>query len=135
MEKMQIVKLNKKDVTDTIIILMEHNVGDSDKETVNIEYIAGLCASDWPLYYTLTTNMKLIRDQFLDQYNITDDERKKVTERISHILDRIENQTKSFSWKLRAKVGTKRPWYREVEELVRGRDVEEKEQMRKDMNE
>ena len=135
MEKMQIVKLNKKDITDTIILLMEHNVGDTDKDTVNIEYIAALCANDWPLYHTLTTNMRLIRDEFLNQYNISDEEKKNVAEKISHMLDQIENKPKSFGWKLRAKIGTKKPWYRDVEELVRARDVEEKEQMRKDANE
>ncbi len=135
MEKMQIVKLNKKDVTDTIILVLEHDLGNNDKDIFNTEYISGLCANDWPLYYTLTTNMKLIRDEFLGQYDISDDEKKRVVEKITLMLDQMESKPKSFGWKLRAKIGTKKPWYREVEELVRGREVEEKEQMRKGTNE
>jgi len=135
MEKMQIVKLNKKDITDTIILLMEHNMDNSDEDTINIGYIADLCANDWPLYYTLTNNMKLIKDEFLGQYDISSEEKKNVTEKIVLMLNQIEEKPKSFGWKLRAKIGTKKPWYREVEELVRAREVEEKEQMRKDMNE
>jgi hypothetical protein len=135
MEKMQIVKLNKKDITDTIILLMEHNVGGNDADTVNVEHISRLCANDWPLYYTVTINMKLIRDELLGQYDIADDEKKKVAEKITLMLDKIEGKPKSFGWKVRQKIGTKQPWYREVEELVRAREVEEKEHMRKTTNE
>jgi hypothetical protein len=36
LEKMQIVQINEKDVIDTIMLLLEHELGDIDKETINI---------------------------------------------------------------------------------------------------
>ena len=36
LEKMQIVKINEKDVIDTIMLLLEHPLGEKDEETINI---------------------------------------------------------------------------------------------------
>ena len=43
LEKMQIVKINEKDIIDTIMLLLEHPLGDRDQETINITRI-GACA-------------------------------------------------------------------------------------------
>ena len=39
--------------------------------------------------------------------------------KIDKILDAIEREPKSMGWKMRAKVGTKKKWYTEVEEVTR----------------
>src|SRR5512137_1647546 len=39
LEKMQIVRINEKDVIDTIMLLREHPVGNTDRETINAEVI------------------------------------------------------------------------------------------------
>src|SRR4030066_58300 len=61
LEKMQIVKINEKDVIDTMMLLLEHPLGDSDKETINIKLIAALCSSDWGLWRTITMNLDKVR--------------------------------------------------------------------------
>ena len=35
LEKMQIVQINEKDLIDTVMLLREHPIGDTDKETIN----------------------------------------------------------------------------------------------------
>jgi hypothetical protein len=54
LEKMQIVRINEKDIIDTIMLLREHDVGSSDDETINIDYMAKTCKSDWGLWKTVT---------------------------------------------------------------------------------
>src|ERR1041384_2981370 len=44
LEKMQIVKINEKDVIDTIMLLLEHPLGDGDYETINIQREDRLCS-------------------------------------------------------------------------------------------
>jgi hypothetical protein len=61
LEKMQIVQINEKDVIDTIMLLLEHPLGDIDKETINIKRVAELCAADWGLWRTLTMNLGKVR--------------------------------------------------------------------------
>jgi len=119
LEKLQIVEINEKDVKDVIVLLSDHKIGDKDeKETVNAEYIADLLSKDWGFYYTVTTNLNKIKNladsynQFLTQNKIMD-----VKSKIDAVLDRIEKKPKTTGWKMRAKIGTKTKWYKEVEEI------------------
>ena len=47
LEKMQIVKINEKDLIDTIMLLREHPVGDADNETINAKVITSTLGNDW----------------------------------------------------------------------------------------
>ncbi len=117
--KMQIVKLNEKDVKDTIVLLIEHDIGDNDKETVNADYISRLLAEDWGFYHTFTTNLNKIRQRVDDFEVIPPQEKQKLKLNLDLLLKAIEERPKSFKWKMRARIGTKQKWYNEVEEVVR----------------
>src|SRR4030067_334844 len=56
LEKMQIVKINEKDVIDTIMLLLEHPLGHSDQESINADRVAGLCSAGWGLWRTAHMN-------------------------------------------------------------------------------
>lgn len=115
LEKIQIVEINEKDVKDAIILLREHEVGDNDKETVNSTYISKILSNDWGFYYTATTNLKKIR-KLLGQYEkLVGNEKGLIESRTDSLLESIEKHPKSIGWKMRAKIGTKSPWYRKVE--------------------
>jgi hypothetical protein len=118
LEKMQIVEIAEKDIKDTMALLLEHDVGDSDEETINAEYISKLLAEDWGFYYTVTTNLKSIRDIFLPLYkeqNILSGEFiETIRNRIEKLLDRIEREPKTLKWKLRSIIGKRKKWYQDV---------------------
>ena len=119
LEKLQIVEINEKDVKDVIVLLSDHKIGDKDeKETINIEYIADLLSKDWGFYYTVTTNLNKIK-KLVDSYTqvLTQNKVEDVKNKIDITLDRIEKKPKSMGWKMRAKIGTKTKWYKEVEEI------------------
>ena len=117
-EKMQIVQLNEKDIIDTIMLLREHPVGNSDDETINAAGIGRLAANDWGLWRTLTDNLAHTSER-LDQYpQLTDDDRRVVRDRIIALLNHIESQPKTMRWKVRSAVGDRVKWYKDVEELA-----------------
>jgi len=118
--KLQIVKINEKDIIDLITLFREHEIGDSDeREIINAKYIAKLCAKDWGLWKTVTDNLRLVKEM-VDKYEkLSNDDRVNVREKIDGILNFIDKEPKSMGWKLRAKVGTKKKWYKEVEEISR----------------
>jgi hypothetical protein len=118
LEKMQIVKINEKDIKDTLALLVEHDIGKGDDETVNAELIAGTLSRDWGFCYTVTTNLSNLK-KFTESYAISEEERGIITQRIDKLVQRIESEPKSLKWKMRAKVGTSRKWYEEVEEVER----------------
>lgn len=118
LQKLQIVQTNEKDLQDTIILLTEHDLGSSDKEVINSDYIARLLSNEWGFYYTVTQNLPKIKE-FMNKYPLTDEDKKSVGERIDKLNSIIECTPKTLQWKLRAKVGPAKKWYNAVEEVER----------------
>jgi len=118
LEKMQIVKLNEKDIQDTIVLLREHEVGGSDEETVNGKYLAKLLSNDWGFYYTVTTNLNRVRESSKKYEALTEEDCNDVSMKVDELLQLIQKEPKSLKWKMREKIGTRKKWYTEVEELV-----------------
>jgi hypothetical protein len=117
LEKMQIVKINEKDVIDTIMLLLEHRLGDQDHEEINLAKVAELCAKDWGLWRTTTMNLEKV-SQLAQSYEQLSDERKtRVVAQVKSILDRIEAEPKTMAWRLRARVGDRVKWYKDVDEV------------------
>ncbi len=118
-EKMQIVQINEKDLIDTIMLLREHPIGDTDDETINANIIAGLLADDWGLWRTVTRNLWDLND-LVDRYpQLTDEDKFTIRGRISELEERIEQQPKSMRWQVRNAIGDKVKWYKDVEEMIR----------------
>ncbi|MCL4561316.1 MAG: hypothetical protein M1281_11960 [Chloroflexi bacterium] len=116
-EKMQIVQRNEKDVIDTIMLLREHPVGDNDQETVNVRVISQLTANDWGLWRTVTGNLSLVSELMETYPQLTAEDRQVVRGRIKQILEAIDAQPKTMRWKMRAAIGERVKWYKDVEEL------------------
>ena len=129
LEKIQMwVSFSEKDLKDCLLLLKAHEVSDTgaDGDMINSAYIAQLLSEDWGFYYTATTNLKRIKDLLMDldkvgrdvnidPTRVSADEREKLVSKVDHLLRAIEDHPKSFGWKMRAKVGTSKQWYREVE--------------------
>jgi len=117
LEKMQIVKINEKDVIDTIMLLIEHPLGNVDHETINIERIAQLCAQDWGLWRTTTMNLDKVKQLAPGYSQLTDEQKRHVSTQVDEALKRIDKEYKSLAWRLRARVGDRVKWYKEVDEV------------------
>ncbi|NJD58941.1 MAG: hypothetical protein C3F13_19460 [Anaerolineales bacterium] len=117
LEKMQIVQINEKDVIDTIMLLLEHPFGDQDKETINIKHIASLCSNDWGLWRTTTMNLEKVSKLAQGYDQLMPDQKEKVASQVSSALARIEKEPKSMAWRLRARVGDRVKWYKDVDEV------------------
>ena len=119
LEKMQIVQINEKDLIDSIMLLREHPIGDTDRETINALIIARILGSDWGFWRTFTGNFKLL-DEKLGQYqDLSAEDRQVAHDRIKELQDRIDAEPKTLRWKARAQIGEKVKWYKDVEELER----------------
>jgi hypothetical protein len=118
LEKMQIHEINEKDIKDSIMLLVEHEIGAHDEEVINGDYITDLLSKDWGFYYETWTNLEKVR-AFLPHYEVlTEDCKKNVGAKIETLKAAAERKPKSFAWKIRARVGTKNKWYRDVAEAI-----------------
>jgi len=119
LEKMQIIKLNEKDAIDTIMLLREHPIGDSDDDTINADHLARLTARDWGLWKTFTTNLENVRKTAQTLEKLSEDDKKDVASKIAALQSRIGKENKTRGWKIRSQIGERRKWYRDVDELLR----------------
>ena len=119
LEKMQIVHINEKDIVDSIMLLREHEIGSDAPETIDATYISKLLSNDWGFYYTFTTNLKKLQESLPKYEELSNDDRADVTAKIEKLQKIIEDKPKGMGWKVRAKVGPKSKWYRDVEEVRR----------------
>jgi hypothetical protein len=114
--KMQVVELNEKDQRDIVALLADHDVGPSDDNTINSDFIARLLAGDWGLWRTTKLNVERIR-QAIPQYDIGADAQATVRDRIDRLWQRIEAEPKSGKWKMRDRIGDRKRWYEQPEEV------------------
>jgi hypothetical protein len=117
MQKMQIVQINEKDIIDTIMLLLEHALTEDDSG-VNVGLVARVCAKDWGWWRTLTMNLGKVEQMAMSYGALGEHEKRRVAEQVVAALDRIEREPKSIGWKMRAKIGDRKKWYRDVGELA-----------------
>ncbi len=117
LEKMQIVKINEKDVIDTIMLLLEHSLGDTDRETINMDRVAALCAGDWGLWRTTSMNLEKVRQLAAGYPQLNSAHKERVADQVQAIVERLEAEPKSVAWRLRARVGDRVKWYKDVDEV------------------
>jgi hypothetical protein len=117
LEKMQIVKINEKDVVDTIMLLMEHPLGGNDQETINMTHIARLCATDWGLWRTTTMNLDKVSKLAVGYPQLEEDQKLQVIAQVKKAMEYIHAEPKSMAWRIRSRVGDRVKWYKEVDEV------------------
>jgi len=116
LEKVQIVFPDEKDVKDTILLLHAHEIAlQEEKNRINADFIATLLAADWGFWYTVTTNLKGLKQYVTEAPNLTESEKQDVTSKIDNLSKAIDDKPKGTGWKMRSVIGTKRKWYNPVE--------------------
>jgi hypothetical protein len=114
--KLQIVELNEKDIRDTVLLLLGHEVADHDDDAVNGGRVAELCANDWGLWRTITANLERCGDD-AGQYALPERDESRVKDRLKALLDEIAQAPKSSRWRMRDKIGDRKRWYELPEEV------------------
>jgi hypothetical protein len=115
LQKMQIIKISEKDIIDTTMLLLAHDIGDNDDNTINSSYISKILSKEWGFYYTVTMNLRKVASLMRDFEVLEEKEKNIVDKKIKDLIKRIDEEPKSRSWKLRARVGTSKKWYRDVD--------------------
>ena len=123
LSKLQIHKITMKDLVDLDLLFLLHDLGEDDShETINGTRIAQVLAQDWGFWYDAHSNLKeaiAACDTLSSNGKTPIAHYETIKLRIEKLLTAIDNAPKSGNWQKRAKVGTAKPWYREVEEVVR----------------
>ena len=114
--KMQIGKINQKDVHDVVALVKDVPLRDVDDDaSIDLLLIADACSADWGLYQDITSNLDIAL-AMVDDYGLTEAQQDRVYARLAAIKESVENASKSIRWRLRATVGERVAWRREIED-------------------
>ena len=118
MTKLQIVQLNTKDRDDCYSLLYGCEIADNGPVTIDPARIAHLTGHDWGLQHTFELNLaRLMSD--LGERPLPADGSRVIGDAIGAITRAIEAEPKSRGWRLRARIGERKQWYEEPEEVRR----------------
>jgi hypothetical protein len=132
LSKLQVVKINRKDVLDALVLLAEHPLGQDDGApdsrhglgSINVPRILSFTSNDWGWWRTVTGNLDKL-DQYLAVELAPEDldlnnGRAVLFDpgaQVSALRTAINDAPKSTKWRLRARVGERATWYNEPEEM------------------
>ena len=87
-----------------------------DGAAINAGHVARLLADDWGLWRTTRENVEKV-GAGVGQYGLSADEQALVRDRLDRLWQRIEAEPKSRGFRLRDRVGDRKRWYDEPEEV------------------
>lgn len=114
--KLQVVQLNEKDQRDIVALIYYHDVGDHDDDTVNATHLASLCAQDWGLWRTCRGSMESVEAN-VENYDLDVAGKELVNTRLTQLWSTVEETPKSSRWRMRDRIGDRKRWYMDPEEI------------------
>ena len=118
MTKLQIVELNAKDRSDLYALLRGCELGSGGPGTIDPGRVAELTAANWGLHHTLELNLQRLIEGLATGAAPADD-RAPIGASIEAIAAAMADAPKTRAWKLRARIGERKRWYDDPEEVDR----------------
>jgi hypothetical protein len=117
--KLQVARPDSRDVGDIVTMLNDVALGGADRPgMVNVTYISALCAGDWGLFYDVTRTLQRCGEA-LDGLGLDAPAEERVRGALTALVGALDAAPKTRRWRLRARIGTRRPWHHLVEEQER----------------
>ena len=116
--KLQIIRINEKDVVDVALLLLEHEPAVGDAETIDVARIARLCAEEWGLWRTVSQNLEKVEALVAWYGQLSPVQRELIQARSQAIKATIDAEPKPLAWRVRARIGDRRQWWADVDEVL-----------------
>jgi hypothetical protein len=114
--KLQVVELNRKDVTDAAALLSTHRLDDDDDAgSINRHRLVEVLAGDWGFCTTASDNLEKIPGLVAELDPALGG---RVAGAADRIREEVEAAPKSRAFKLRARVGRRKRWYEVPDESI-----------------
>lgn len=120
--KLQIVALNAKDRSDLYALLLGCEVGDGDHLALEPTVLGAMTGRDWGLCHTFELNLAHLRSA-VGEAGVDEAQRALILDRVGRLERALEEAPKSRGWRMRAKIGERKRWYDDPEEVDRSVDA------------
>jgi hypothetical protein len=117
LSKLLITDFTEKDLKDVFLLLRAHELSEHDElDKVNVNYLARTLVNDWGFWYDVVTNLGRVRRHAANSPLLEDSDRSDLAEKTHIMLERMHGEPKTWRWRWRALLGTRKQWYTKVEE-------------------
>jgi hypothetical protein len=131
LSKLQVVRINRKDVLDALVLLAEHPLAEDDGHpdsalglgAINVPRFTSFTSTDWGWWRTVTGNLEVLEQFMASEFVPADLDigerpvRFDPRTQLATLRAAIDAAPKSTRWKLRARLGERQKWYAEPEEV------------------
>lgn len=118
MSKLQIVQLNAKDRNDCYAVLIGCSGAPEAHQAVDVARVARVAAEDWGTHHTFERNL-VVLEEHVGDVGLAPADAALVRQAVGDLRMAMDAAPKSRSWKLRARIGERKRWYDEPEEVDR----------------
>jgi hypothetical protein len=116
LSKLQIHEMTANDLIDLTVLLGEHRIGAQAAGQIDLDRIRDVLCDDWGFWYTADLNLAKL-DESVGGCGVEPELAARVRMQIETLRAHLAEAPKSRRWKLRAKVGIRKRWYQQVEEV------------------
>ena len=116
--KLQIVKINAKDIIDAQALLLGHQVERGPGDLIDLGRLVTVTSRDWGWFATFTDNLTRLTPQ--PDSSLPQAAADQIADRVATIQRALTAAPKSLGWKARAAMGRRVPWYELPEEIGGG---------------
>jgi len=116
--KLQVVKINAKDVLDAQALLLGHQVERGPGDLIDLGRLVQVTSRDWGWYTTFTDNLARLMPGV--ETVLPPEAAAQLGGRVTTIQQTLVDAPKSLQWKARAAIGRRVTWYELPEEIGGG---------------
>jgi len=116
--KLQVVKINAKDIIDAQALLLGHQVERGTGDLIDLGRLVTVTSRDWGWFTTFTENLARLTPEM--DSRLPQAAAGQIADRVVTIQQALVAGPKSLGWKARAAVGRRVPWYELPEEIGGG---------------
>lgn len=108
--KLQVAEINAKDLTDVLVLLVDHDLGEGG-DAISVRRLAGVLGNDWGWHATVSDNLEKLRARLDEVPRLEPSIVARIGDRIDRLDSLLSSTPKSLRWKARARIGRKVPWF------------------------
>lgn len=114
--KLQIVNITDRDLDDICALAGGCQVAAVDSpSTLNAERLKIICSNSWALQYTSIGNLDAAERRAGTHRDIQEERLARILQNVSLLRNICTDCPKSWTWRLRAKIGPLLPWYEQID--------------------
>jgi hypothetical protein len=119
LSKLQVHEITANDLIDMAVLFLEHQLNGPDPDSLDRRQLTDILRNDWGFWHEAMQNLARLDETVVTYNALESDDCSTVRAAIADLRQALEEVPKSARWKLRARVGDRRRWWEEVDEVHR----------------